>query len=112
VVKMLLPLIAGMLASGGLGKILGGMRASGLSAQADSWVGTGSNEPISADDVQSALDPEQIAEIADRLGVSREQAAEVLAEVLPAAVDHVTPNGEVPPDAELESELAGLLESR
>lgn len=112
VLKMLLPMVVGMLASGGLGKILGGMRASGLSAQADSWVGTGQNEPVSAEDVKSAVGPEQIAEIADRLGVSHEQAAEVLAEVLPTAVDHVTPSGRVPPDAELESELARLLEGQ
>jgi hypothetical protein len=43
----LVPVLGGLLASGGLQKILGGLKANGLSQQADSWVGTGANQPVS-----------------------------------------------------------------
>ena len=55
----LLPVLGGMLASGGLQKVLAGFQANGLSAQADSWVGTGENEPISAADVRKVVGDEE-----------------------------------------------------
>ena len=84
------------------------MKASGLSAQADSWVSTGANEPVGADDVRRVVDPAQIAQIAQELGVSEDEAAQALAQVLPHAVDHVTPDGEVPADDQVDSSLAQL----
>lgn len=56
----LMPVLAGLLASGGLSKILGGLKANGLSAQADSWVGTGANQPVSGRDVEQAVGRERI----------------------------------------------------
>lgn len=106
--KMLLPMVIGMLGSGGLTKILGGMKANGLSAQADSWVGTGANEAIGADDVRRVVDPADLTRIAEQLGVSEDDAADALAQVLPHAVDHVTPEGQVPADDEVDSSLAQL----
>jgi uncharacterized protein YidB (DUF937 family) len=106
--KMLMPTVMGMLAGGGLSKILGGMKAHGLSSQADSWVGTGENKPISADDVKGVVDPAQISELARKLGVSEDDAAQALAEVLPHAVDHVTPAGTVPAAHEVDSALDRL----
>lgn len=108
VLKMLLPMVIGMLANGGLGKILGGMRSSGLSAQADSWVGTGSNEAIGADDVRRVVDPTDLAAIASQLGVDEDEAADALAQVLPHAVDHVTADGTEPDEAGLDAALGQL----
>ena len=42
------PLIAKFLQGGGLSKIMQGAQANGLCAQADSWVGTGENQPLGA----------------------------------------------------------------
>ncbi|MBM3676285.1 MAG: DUF937 domain-containing protein [Actinobacteria bacterium] len=111
-IARLLPMVIGMLAGGGLGKILGGMKAQGLSSQADSWVSTGDNEPIGADDVRRIIDPAELSRIANELGVSEDEAAEALSEVLPQAVDHVTPEGAVPEDSDVDSaldRLKGLL---
>jgi uncharacterized protein YidB (DUF937 family) len=36
----LIPVVTGLLARGGLQKLLNGLKANGLSEQADSWVGT------------------------------------------------------------------------
>jgi uncharacterized protein YidB (DUF937 family) len=99
----LLPILAGFLASGGLSKIMGGLRANGLSAQADSWVGTGSNQPVSGRDVEQAMGQEQIQQIAQQLGVSESTAADAVAQALPEVVDKVSPEGKLPPDQDLDA---------
>lgn len=102
------PMIAMLLANGGLKKILGGLRANGLSSQADSWVSTGENEPIDPSQISQALGGEQVAQVADQLGVDRDQASQLLAQVLPGLVNTVTPDGEEPSDSELD-QLADVL---
>jgi uncharacterized protein YidB (DUF937 family) len=92
----LVPAVDGMLAGGGLQSVLARFEATGLGAQAASWVGTGANAPITGADVEKAVEPEQIAGIAAELGVSEQEAAEAVAQVLPAAVDRLTPGGELP----------------
>ena len=64
----LAPMLIGMLAGGGLTKIIGQFKAAGLGGHADSWVGTGPNQSISADDVKKVLSSDQITEIAGKLG--------------------------------------------
>lgn len=103
------PILASLLANGGLSKILNGMRGNGLSAQADSWVGTGENESVSPDEVRQALGEEQVQQVASQLGVGPDDASRVLAGVLPGLVNTVTPDGEQPSDDDLDR-LAGTLE--
>ncbi len=97
----LLPMIGGMLAGGGLSKLLSGFQAQGLSSQADSWVGTGPNEPVTAGQVSQVIGDDQIGQIAERLGVSHDEAAQAIAEVLPQVVDRVSPDGQLPPEQDL-----------
>ena len=92
----LLPVVTGMLAGGGLSKLMSGMQAAGLEDKAKSWISGGENAPISADEVKKVVDPAQIAEVADKAGVSHDEAAHLIAQALPAVVDHVTPDGHVP----------------
>ncbi len=105
VVGKLAPALAGMLAGGGLAKLVSQFSAAGLGGHADSWVGTGENEPITADHVKQALTEEQIAQVAQQLGVSTDQAAAALAHALPEAVDHLTPAGQVPDQAQVDQAL-------
>ena len=56
----LLPIVMKMLKGGGLSKILSGAKAQGLSAQADSWVGKGENQSISADQVSNVIGNDQV----------------------------------------------------
>jgi len=104
----LVPVVSGMLESGGLQKVLAQLEASGLGSQAESWVGTGANEAISAADVEKVLGSPQLAGIAQKLGVSPDEAADAVAKVLPAVVDTVSPEGKVPDQAQLDSALAKL----
>jgi uncharacterized protein YidB (DUF937 family) len=107
----LLPIVLGMLAKGGLGKILSGFQAQGLSAEADSWVGKGPNKRVSADQVTKAVGSDQVAEIAKKLGVSQTKAAGALADLLPEVISHVTPKGKVPSSRHVDSELGKLREA-
>jgi uncharacterized protein YidB (DUF937 family) len=99
----LLPVLAGLLASGGLSKILGSLKANGLGTQADSWVGTGANDRVTGSQVEQAIGKEQVAEIARQLGVPESQAAEAVAQALPEVVDKVSPEGKLPPDEDLDA---------
>ena len=61
-----------------------------------SWIGTGENLPISAQQLQSVLGNEQVRAIAQKLGISGDAAASGLASVLPQVIDKLTPTGTVP----------------
>ena len=69
---------------GGLGGLLDTFRASGLGAQADSWAGPGPNEPVSGDQVEQALGSPIIDLIAQKLGLSPDQAKATLSQLVPA----------------------------
>ena len=59
----------------------------------------GANKPISGTrrPARRSARDEQLAQIADELGVSENEAAAAVAQVLPAVVDAITPHGELPP---------------
>ncbi len=103
----LTPMIGSFLKGGGLEKLLSSFQNAGMGNQAKSWVGTGANEPVNAAQVDQALAPEQIDDVARQLGVSHEQAAALLAGVIPGVVDKVTPDGHVPTTEELAAQLGG-----
>jgi uncharacterized protein YidB (DUF937 family) len=93
--------------SGGLGGLLEKFKSAGLGAQVASWVGSGPNQPVSPDQVHSALGASQITQLAQKLGIPPEQVTGQLAKIFPALVDHVTPEGQVPQDhRSIESALA------
>ena len=104
----LLPVVTGMLAGGGLSKIVSGMQSAGLEDKAKSWIAKGENKPISADEVKQVVPAEKIAEVAHKAGVSHDDAAGLIAQALPAVVSHVTPDGHVPADGALDQALGKL----
>lgn len=108
--RLLLPAVASMLMNGGLQKILGRLQQSGSGQKGQSWVASGQNEPVDAADIRGALDDQELAQIAKQLGVSEEEAAEAVAQVLPDVVDQATPEGELPGDEELDKRLGRLHE--
>jgi uncharacterized protein YidB (DUF937 family) len=107
----MLDLVMGMMTnpqSGGLQGLLGNLSQAGLGDAVKSWVGTGANIPVSGDQIQSALGSDQIAAIAQKFGLNPQDVAGQLAQILPQAVDRVTPNGQVPDGAGLEQGIAML----
>ncbi len=85
-------------AAGGLGGLLSQFEQAGLGHVAQSWVGTGANLPISADQILSVLGGGggPLGQIAAQLGLSHQDAAHQVSQVLPQIVDRLTPQGQLP----------------
>ena len=89
---------------GGLGGLLDKLQKGGLGGAANSWVGSGQNQPVPPGQLGSALGPDIIKTLAQRSGLSEEEITKQLSQVLPGVVDKLTPQGRLPTMAEL-SEL-------
>jgi uncharacterized protein YidB (DUF937 family) len=85
----------------GLGGLLDKLQQGGLSNATNSWVGSGQNQPVSSNQLSSALGPDIIKALAQRSGLSEEDVGKQLSQVLPGLVDKLTPNGRLPTVAEL-----------
>ena len=99
--------------NGGLEGVLNKFRQSGLAQQADSWVGTGENMNISADQLQHVLGSSTINDLASQLGMPPDQAGSALAQMLPDIVNRLTPQGQVPENSneEISQGLSALANS-
>ena len=81
---------------GGLNGVVNQFQQQGFGDTIKSWIGTGQNVPISADQLHKALGPDTMNQLAARLGMSPQELATKLSTVLPQAIDKLTPNGVVP----------------
>jgi uncharacterized protein YidB (DUF937 family) len=81
---------------GGVQGMVDQMRTNGLGPTVHSWVNEGPNASIAPADVHRAFGDQTMGEIAARAGMSTEELAVRLAQVLPHAVDALTPEGKVP----------------
>jgi len=86
---------------GGLSGLLQNFHDKGLGELVTSWVGTGQNLPISADQIEYVLGSEQVQQLAAKLGIRSGVVSSQLAQLLPTVVDKLTPNGEVPHQSSL-----------
>ncbi|GHC79651.1 hypothetical protein GCM10010349_61810 [Streptomyces flavofungini] len=97
-------LLGALMSKGGggsnpLGGLLDGLTKAGLTDQTQSWVGPGENQPVTGEQVRQAVPDDALRQAAEQAGVSPEQAAEQIAQVLPGTVDQLTPNGQVPTES-------------
>jgi uncharacterized protein YidB (DUF937 family) len=81
---------------GGLTAIVNKLQQSGLGDQVKSWIGTGQNLPITAEQLQAALGSDVVKQLAARYNIPVDQLSKILAQQLPTAVDHASPNGTLP----------------
>jgi uncharacterized protein YidB (DUF937 family) len=83
---------------GGIGGLVQAFQQGGLGNVVQSWIGTGQNLPISADQLQAVLggDNGPLAQIAGKLGMNPADGAGHLSQLLPQLVDHATPDGQLP----------------
>ncbi len=111
----LLGAVLGMLAGGGgLQDLIGRFQQNGLGEQVQSWIGTGQNLPISADQLQNVLGSEQLSAIAGKLGLSPQETSSQMAGALPEILDKLTPNGQLPSGGlgDIGSMLQSLMKGR
>jgi uncharacterized protein YidB (DUF937 family) len=78
---------------GSVGGLLQQLQQSGLGPQVTSWLGNGQNLPVSADQLKQALGDEHLRQLATQFGIPVDQLLGQLSQHLPAAVDHMSPNG-------------------
>ena len=108
---MLLPLAIQLIQrNGGVGGLMDQFRQAGHGQQVASWVSTGENEPVDPQAVGEVLGLDELSQLSQRLGVSSDQVASGLAQILPQVVNQLSPAGEVPPEADdvLSSALSSL----
>ena len=81
---------------GGLSGLVQAFHDKGLGGVVSSWIGTGANLPISAEQIQSVLGNEQVKAMAAKAGIPIDMLQQGLATVLPQVIDKLTPNGQLP----------------
>jgi uncharacterized protein YidB (DUF937 family) len=81
---------------GGLQGVVNEFERNGLGATVKSWVGTGPNQSISPADVHRALGPDLLQQLSEKSGLSVQDLTARLSQVLPQAVDRLTPDGAIP----------------
>jgi uncharacterized protein YidB (DUF937 family) len=73
-----------------------------------SWIGSGQNLPVSADQLQSVLHCDALQNIAAKMGMDQGQVTSVLSQMLPNVVDKLTPTGQAPDASALSQMMKGL----
>jgi uncharacterized protein YidB (DUF937 family) len=81
---------------GGVQGIVAQLEKQGLGPTVQSWVGSGANQPISADQVHQVFGSGMIAQLAAKAGMNPQDLAQKLSQVLPTAIDKLTPDGKIP----------------
>jgi len=98
--------------AGGVQGLVSMLQQHGLGDAAQSWVGNGANQSVSAEQLGQALQNGGLGSVlqqaAGSLGVDQNQLLGQLSQVLPHAVDHLTPDGQVPAQGQGGVDLGSL----
>ncbi len=104
--------IGGLLGgAGGIGGLISQFTQAGLGDAAQSWVSSGANQPVSASDIHTVFGADKLGAMAASTGLDLHALTGLLAQALPALVDHATPSGTLPAAGQSPGgiDLAGLL---
>ena len=100
--------------AGGVQGLISMLQQHGLGGAVQSWVSNGANQPVSGDQLGQALQHggmgSLVQEAASKFGVDPGVVLNELSQVLPQAVDHLTPDGQVPADGQGGGFNLGMLE--
>lgn len=100
--------------AGGVQGLTNLLQQHGLGSVVQSWVGTGANQAVSGGQLGEALQGggmgALVQEAASKLGVDPSVVLSGLSHVLPQAVDHLTPDGQVPAPGQGGGFNLGMLE--
>ena len=100
-IGMLLPLaMQWVQRNGGIGAVLDRVRQQGYGKQAASWVSTGPNQAIDPQAIGDVVGTDELSRLAEELHVPQQEVADGFAEILPEMVNQLTPDGQLPPDAD------------
>ena len=96
VLPVVLSEVLGNGSQGGLSAIVAKLQQAGLGDQVKSWLGNGQNLPITAEQLQQVLGRDTVRQLAARFNIPIDQLSQILAQQLPKAVDHASPDGQLP----------------
>jgi uncharacterized protein YidB (DUF937 family) len=109
-------MLSGLLSeAGGIEGLMSQFQSAGFSSQFASWVSTGENQPLSEDQMQSAIGAEALQGLASKLGMNTGTVLPLLAQFLPQVIDKLTPQGQIadnhPSSNQLQSVLTSVISS-
>jgi uncharacterized protein YidB (DUF937 family) len=81
---------------GGLSGLLQKLQTGDLAEAAESWIGNGVNLSVTPAQLHNALGYYSVRSAADSSGLSTGDVLRRLAQHLPQAIDHMTPDGQMP----------------
>lgn len=96
--------------TGGLAGLVQNFRSQGLDDLVSSWIGTGQNLPLNAQQLENVLGLTNVQQVAQKLGMSGQDAATGLAGLLPEVIDKLTPDGKLPDNNSL-NQLLGTVKN-
>jgi uncharacterized protein YidB (DUF937 family) len=80
---------------GSVGGLLARLREAGFGAEVDSWLGTGPNLPLTAEQLRGGLGDRALAQFAEATGLSADKLLSLMAQYLPQTIDRMSPNGQI-----------------
>lgn len=92
----------------GLQNLVNQFDAKGLGDIIGSWISTGQNKSISADQIQNVFGSDALSGIASKLGLNVNDLSSQLSNLLPDVVDKLTPHGKIP-EGDILSQASDLL---
>lgn len=109
-------MLSGLLSdSGGLNGLMGKFQQAGLGDAFSSWVGTGQNQAINAEQVQNAIGTDELQRLAGKLGMNVNTILPLLSQFLPQIIDKLTPGGQIaennPSGSQIQSVLTSVISS-
>jgi uncharacterized protein YidB (DUF937 family) len=96
---------------GGVSGLVQSFHDNGLGGVVNSWIGTGANQSITPEQIQQVMGSGPMQAMAQKLGISPEEASKKLSQMLPTVIDKLTPNGSVPSGSNLMDIGKNLLSS-
>ncbi|MCW7462365.1 YidB family protein [Leptospira limi] len=93
--------------NGGVSGIVQKFKEKGFADAAASWVGTGENVSIGADDVLKVLGNDSVKELAKKVGLDTDATAGLVGNLLPIVIDKLSPDGNEP-SGDITSQLSNL----
>lgn len=94
--------------NGGLGGLVNQFTTAGLGEIIGSWISTGPNMAASPEHIRMALGQQQVQQMAQSSGLSVDSLLAGLAQQMPALINHVTPQGQIPQPSALDQTLGQL----